>query len=66
MDGMINPDQALSMKSRKKHASNMTDVEKWYELFHILFPSDDQESYPSPCKSTDTFSNHVLDCLITM
>jgi hypothetical protein len=54
MDGIMNPDQALSLKSRKKHVSDMTEPEKWHDIYHALFPLDDEDSYPSPYYDTET------------
>lgn len=44
-------DQEKKLRSRKKTHGDMTDEEKWREIYLILFPDDDPSSIPSPCKS---------------
>jgi len=41
-------DQERLLKSRKK--STLTEEEKWKEMFRILFPNDEEDLIPSPCK----------------
>jgi hypothetical protein len=43
--------QEKQLRSRKKAKADMTEVEKWYQAYRILFPDDDQENVPTPCKS---------------
>ncbi|RYO83041.1 hypothetical protein DL766_005740 [Monosporascus sp. MC13-8B] len=40
--------QEKQLRSRKKPDVNMTDEDKWREIYHILFPEDDLETIPSP------------------
>jgi hypothetical protein len=40
------------LKRRKKTHNRMTEVERWNEVYTILFPDSDQDSLPTPCKST--------------
>jgi hypothetical protein len=41
--------QAEKLRSRKQKTKN--EVEKWREMYRILFPDADELSMPSPCKS---------------
>jgi hypothetical protein len=45
------PGQEKQLRSRKRSKPNMTEVEKWYQSYTILFPDDDQADMPTPCKS---------------
>ncbi|RYP10669.1 hypothetical protein DL765_008029 [Monosporascus sp. GIB2] len=40
--------QEKQLRSRKKPEVNMTDEDKWREIYHILFPDDALETIPSP------------------
>lgn len=42
--------QEKQLRSRKKTDKNMTDEDKWKEIYAILFPEDDLDTMPSPCK----------------
>lgn len=42
--------QEKRLRSRKKADKNMTGADKWREVYLILFPDDDPEAIPSPCK----------------
>jgi hypothetical protein len=44
-------DQEKRLRSRKKTHADMTDEDKWREIYIVLFPDDDQSVIPSPCKS---------------
>jgi len=44
-------DQEKRLRSRKKAHADMTDEDKWVEIYQILFPDDDPESIPGPCES---------------
>jgi hypothetical protein len=35
---------------RRKRPPNQTEEDKWFEMYRILFPEDEQDSLPSPCK----------------
>ncbi|KAK0660058.1 hypothetical protein QBC41DRAFT_43970 [Cercophora samala] len=41
-------DQEKKLRSRKKAQPNMTDEDKWVEIYMILFPDDDPDSVPTP------------------
>ncbi|EAQ87107.1 hypothetical protein CHGG_03726 [Chaetomium globosum CBS 148.51] len=41
-------DQEKRLRSRKKTHADMTDVDKWREIYMILFPDDEQGAIPSP------------------
>jgi hypothetical protein len=43
-------DQEKKLRSRKKTHADMTDEDKWREIYLILFPDDDQSTVPSPCE----------------
>jgi hypothetical protein len=45
----INQTQEKLLRSRKKLHKNMTEVEKWKDVYAILFPDDDPAEWPSPC-----------------
>ncbi|EGO60027.1 hypothetical protein NEUTE1DRAFT_80650 [Neurospora tetrasperma FGSC 2508] len=49
VDG-VTPEQKEKLLSRKKTHGDMTDEEKWRHMYMILFPDDDKDSIPSPCK----------------
>jgi len=38
------------LRSRRRTRPDMTRVDKWNEIYHILFPDDDITNMPSPCK----------------
>lgn len=44
-------DQEKRLRSRKKTHTDMTDEDKWREIYTILFPDDDPGAIPSPRKS---------------
>ncbi|KAK3491569.1 hypothetical protein B0T13DRAFT_490273 [Neurospora crassa] len=46
----VTPEQKEKLLSRKKTHGDMTDEEKWRHMYMILFPDDDKDSIPSPCK----------------
>lgn len=48
-------DQEKRLRSRKKAQADTTDEDKWREIYMILFPYDDVQSIPSPCKSFSLF-----------
>ncbi|KAH6855545.1 hypothetical protein B0I37DRAFT_411529 [Chaetomium sp. MPI-CAGE-AT-0009] len=41
-------DQERRLRSRKKTHADMTDEDKWREIYMILFPDDEQDAIPSP------------------
>ncbi len=43
-------DQEKKLRSRKKTSAEMTDEDKWREIYTILFPDDDPETIPSACE----------------
>lgn len=43
----ITPKQVEELKRKKRSSSSVTDVEKWNEVYKILFPHD--KHVPSPC-----------------
>lgn len=43
-------DQEKRLRSRKKTHADMTDEDKWREIYMVLFPDDDQSLVPSPCE----------------
>ena len=43
-------DQEKRLRSRKKTNADMTDEDKWCEIYMILFPDDGENAIPSPCK----------------
>jgi DNA-directed RNA polymerase subunit M/transcription elongation factor TFIIS len=42
--------QEAQLKRRKKPTE--TEEQRWKAMFLILFPDDDEDAIPSPCKST--------------
>jgi hypothetical protein len=40
------------LRSRKRAHKDQTEVEKWQDIYKLLFPN---EIVPSPCKSKSTF-----------
>ncbi|GAB1316788.1 hypothetical protein MFIFM68171_06998 [Madurella fahalii] len=46
-------DQEKRLRSRKKTHADMTDEDKWREIYMILFPDDDPSSIPPPHYSED-------------
>ncbi|KAI3329087.1 hypothetical protein HD806DRAFT_481656 [Xylariaceae sp. AK1471] len=65
MDGFINLDQAINLRSRKKKTADMTDEEKWYEAYRILFPSQDSAKYPIPYYNEENTTSSSLTTLTT-
>ncbi|KAL2148641.1 hypothetical protein VTH82DRAFT_2195 [Thermothelomyces myriococcoides] len=53
-------EQEKKLRSRKKTHADMTDEDKWREIYMILFPDDDPETIPSPyySESEDGGDNH--------
>ncbi len=43
-------DQEKKLRSRKKTYADMTDEDKWREIYCVLFPDDEQGTCPSPCR----------------
>lgn len=39
------------LRCRKKTKKYMTEVDKWYEVYMILFPGADPVHLPTPCES---------------
>jgi uncharacterized Zn finger protein (UPF0148 family) len=48
----FNSTQEKLLRNRKKKQKEMTEEEKWIEVYLILFPDSDTEDLPSPCKCT--------------
>jgi hypothetical protein len=48
LDG-IDDQQHEILKRRKQQGKVMTEEERWYEVFWILFPDHDPKAVPSPC-----------------
>ncbi len=46
----INAAQEKRLRSRKKTQKIMSEVDKWKDVYVILFPGDDPATMPSPCK----------------
>jgi hypothetical protein len=46
----IDGEQEAKLKSRRKEYTKKTEPEKWHTVYRILFPGDDPEHAPSPCK----------------
>ncbi len=44
----FNQEQERLLKRRRKQAG--TEGDKWKEMYRVLFPGDDEEDIPSPCK----------------
>lgn len=44
------PSQEKQLRSKKKLQPNMTEEDKWFQVYTILFPEDDPQDAPSPCK----------------
>jgi hypothetical protein len=45
----FNEEQEEKLRSRKQKTKDV--VERWKDVYRILFPDDDERSMPSPCKS---------------
>ncbi|KAK3986407.1 hypothetical protein QBC44DRAFT_248364 [Cladorrhinum sp. PSN332] len=45
-------DQEKRLRSRKKAHADMTDEDKWNEIYQILFPDDDPDAIPGPYYDT--------------
>jgi hypothetical protein len=43
-------DKEQEQRLRKRKRSMLTEAEKWKEMYKILFPYDDDDSIPSPCR----------------
>ena len=44
----ISEAQKLKLKSKKKLAK--TEKDRWYNIYKTLFPDDQHDDMPSPCK----------------
>ncbi|KAK7757625.1 hypothetical protein SLS62_000001 [Diatrype stigma] len=53
--------QEQKLRSRKKADKNMTDEDKWREIYLILFPDDDVETIPSPYYGDILFDKGSLE-----
>ncbi|KAL2158714.1 hypothetical protein VTH06DRAFT_4196 [Thermothelomyces fergusii] len=53
-------EQEKKLRSRKKTHADMTDEDKWREIYMILFPDDDPDTIPSPyySEAEDGGDNH--------
>lgn len=57
----FNLTQEKLLRSKKKAHKQMTEEEKWMEVYLILFPDLDPENLPTPCKCTfDSAPPHHL------
>ncbi|KAK3320496.1 kinase-like domain-containing protein [Cercophora scortea] len=61
INGQLSLEQALSLRSMKKRRTDMTEEDKWFEIFRILFPSKDLPASPyhedaTTVSSLDTLS----------
>jgi len=45
----FNKEQEKRLRTRKKMPSH-TEVDRWVEIYKILFPDADETNIPSPCK----------------
>ncbi|KAH8886341.1 hypothetical protein GQ53DRAFT_612925, partial [Thozetella sp. PMI_491] len=56
--------QERQLRSRKRTDKNMTDADRWREIYRILFPDDDQSTIPNPYhEEVDLFSmNNPCSC----
>ncbi|KAK3683315.1 kinase-like domain-containing protein [Podospora appendiculata] len=46
INGQLSLEQALSLRSMKKRRTDMTEEDRWLEIFQILFPSKDLPASP--------------------
>ncbi|XXG94877.1 Putative proteasome subunit alpha type-7 [Hypoxylon texense] len=44
----INSEQEAQLKSRKKDSTNKPEEDKWFDVYRILFPTDDLSNIPTP------------------
>ena len=44
------PDQEKMLRSRRKSNPDITEEEKWFKMYKILFPADDIHGIISPCE----------------
>jgi len=58
----IDKSQEQALRSKKRSASIKTEVDKWNQIYRIIFP-DDRE-IPSPCERTLSAYETQLDLLI--
>lgn len=58
-------EQEKRLRSRKKTHADMTDEDKWREIYTILFPDDDPSAIPSPCKWIKCDMKNAEMCLLT-
>jgi len=50
------PSQEKQLRSRRKAQPEMTEGEKWFNVYAILFPDDDPQEAPSPCTYAQNFT----------
>lgn len=55
----VSGSQISVLKARKKNP-NVSETDKWKEMYRVIFPEDDEKDMPSPCKSSfPLFLPHV-------
>jgi hypothetical protein len=45
----VDAKQMEKLKSRKRLRADLSEPEKWKEVYTILFPDDDLSNIPPPC-----------------
>jgi uncharacterized C2H2 Zn-finger protein len=44
-------DKTMEVRLRSRKRTTLSEVEKWKEVYRILFPDDSDDMMPSPCKN---------------
>lgn len=50
LDGFTKEQEEL-LRSRRRTRPDNSPADKWREMYMLLFPGDDIDSIPSPCKT---------------
>lgn len=58
LDGIDSKQEKL-LRSRKKGSKNMSEADKWRDVYLILFPNIGPEDIPSPCMSLSQYTLQI-------
>ena len=56
----LNKSQEKALRSRKQRTPEVTEEQKWKEIYRILFPQDIEDTMPSFCKFLRTLLYAVV------
>lgn len=56
----IDSTQKELLRSRKKKHKDITESEKWNDMYLIVFPDSDPLLIPTPCEKAPDFCYHIM------